>query len=228
MKKSIIKNLCQECINSYGGKHGKVRNTLQNVIDIDTGKVQAHIGELENYIVVVFKGSDSFEDWIDNLNFKKISFSRTIKIHNGFYNQYLEIQFIIRNEVYKIYNDNLKNKIKKEIIFTGHSLGGALATIFATTFSIPNSCVTFGSPRVGNKAFVKFFNKKINIKESLRYVNEEDTVCKVPTWWMGFRHVKGKKKIGKKLSYEEKLLYIPRKIFGNPNDHYPEKYLRNI
>ena len=85
MKKSIIKKLCQECVNSYGGKYGKVKNKLKNVTYIDTGRVEAHVGELEKYIVVVFRGSDGFEDWKDNLDFEKtcISLDSKINLLNG-------------------------------------------------------------------------------------------------------------------------------------------------
>ena len=225
MKKSIIKKLCQECVNSYGGKYGKVKNKLKNVTYIDTGRVEAHVGELEKYIVVVFRGSDGFEDWKDNLDFEKtcISLDSKIKVHNGFWGQVLNIRHEIQNE---IINRVKKNKDKK-IIFTGHSLGGALATIFSWLYFLDkNICITFGSPRVGNRYFVNSFNNIV--KESFRYVNGEDSVCKVPTLWMGYKHVKGKIKIGQKLSWKEKLLWIPRKIFGNPMDHYPKKYLKNL
>ena len=35
-------------------------------------------------------------------------------------------------------------------------------------------------------------------------------------------------KIGQKLSWREKLLWLPRKIVGNPADHYPQRYFKNV
>lgn len=61
----------------------------------------------------------------------------------------------------------------KDIVLTGHSLGGALATMVAASASLqktpgPNGkpimakqVVTFGSPRVGNDAFVDAYDKRL-------------------------------------------------------------------
>jgi len=76
------------------------------------------------------------------------------------------------------------------VIFTGHSLGGAIATIAALDYSIASKLVfpyfkhtapilyTFGAPRVGNAELGKaldFFNVK-----PFRIVNKSDLVAHVP------------------------------------------------
>lgn len=81
----------------------------------------------------------------------------------------------------------------KHVVFSGHSLGGALATLAAVQFAkqypdIVVSCVTFGSPRVGNGSFAQMFNKCC--KGSFRFVNEDDPVPMGPTP-IRFTHVKG-------------------------------------
>ena len=81
----------------------------------------------------------------------------------------------------------------KHVIFSGHSLGGALATLAAVQFAkqypdIVVSCVTFGSPRVGNGTFAQMFNKCC--AGSFRFVNEDDPVPMGPTP-IRFTHVKG-------------------------------------
>jgi hypothetical protein len=66
---------------------------------------------------------------------------------------------------------------------TGHSLGGALGTLYAMAHSedgkydIATVC-TFASPRVGNTAFVGRFDRLPF--ESWRIVNDQDIVPKVP------------------------------------------------
>ena len=66
---------------------------------------------------------------------------------------------------------------ERHITCTGHSLGAALATIMASRLDA-NELYTFGSPRVGNRAFVKEMNND-GIKH-YRFVNNNDIVTKVP------------------------------------------------
>lgn len=73
--------------------------------------------------------------------------------------------------------------------FCGHSLGGAMATISAGRCfrshitSNPEELYTFGSPRVGDKAYVNFVKLTY-----YRWVNNNDIVTRVPPTWMGYRH----------------------------------------
>ena len=73
----------------------------------------------------------------------------------------------------------------KKLYITGHSLGGAMATICASKiefYQVDFLC-TFGSPRVGNRKFVK------NIPvEHHRYVNNNDIVTSVPPAIMTYKH----------------------------------------
>ena len=64
-----------------------------------------------------------------------------------------------------------------KITCTGHSLGAALATICASRLDA-HELYTFGSPRVGNRAFVKEM-KNDGIKH-YRFVNNNDIVTSVP------------------------------------------------
>ena len=78
---------------------------------------------------------------------------------------------------------------KKTLWFTGHSLGGAMASIcggrclLSHIASVPEAVFTYGSPRVGNKRYVN--HAKINL---IRWVNNNDIVPRVPPPWMGYRH----------------------------------------
>lgn len=77
----------------------------------------------------------------------------------------------------------------KTLWFTGHSLGGAMATICAGRCMLshipsnPQQLQTFGSPRVGDKRFVHFCKLDYS-----RWVNNNDIVARVPPVWMGYRH----------------------------------------
>ena len=129
----------------------------------------------------------------DNMNNKK-RVKENISVHRGFYKQYLTVKDIIRDRVRDyIKLEGIENK---KVIFAGHSLGGALATIgsLLTAVHVPENveieCFTFGSPRVGNSGFVSVFEKYV--KTNHRIVNMIDPVPMIPTRWR-FRHVYGGK-----------------------------------
>jgi len=76
---------------------------------------------------------------------------------------------------------------------TGHSLGGAMATLAAYKLqrdpSLPNpqALYTFGSPRVGNKTYIKAMEATGLLH--FRFVNNCDVVPRVPLW--PYRHYMG-------------------------------------
>lgn len=102
------------------------------------------------------------------------------RVHRGFKREVDDIWPIIEKSL----QENTKT-----LWFTGHSLGGAMATICAGRCMLshiksnPAQIVTFGSPRVGNKRYINFV--KVNHK---RWVNNNDIVTKVPPAWLGYRH----------------------------------------
>jgi triacylglycerol lipase len=73
--------------------------------------------------------------------------------------------------------------------FTGHSLGGAMATICAGRCflsdipAMPKALFTYGSPRVGNKRYINYVTL-----EHHRWVNNNDIVARTPPTWMRYRH----------------------------------------
>ena len=98
------------------------------------------------------------------------------KVHIGF-NHYVD----------KIWDGILNRGINakkngKTIWVTGHSLGAAMATLISYRFTMntavsnPTALFTYGSPRVGDKKFINFFNKKIKKKKEVfeRYYSKND------------------------------------------------------
>ena len=83
------------------------------------------------------------------------------------------------------------------VYVTGYSLGGALATLAALdiklTFGrrpwgIRVTMYNFGSPRVGNASFAKYYNR--NVVDSHRVVHSGDVVTMLPPWVTGYKHVR--------------------------------------
>jgi triacylglycerol lipase len=85
-----------------------------------------------------------------------------------------------------------------ELWITGHSLGAALSTLFALDVAlcrpaIKASHVNFASPRVGNAAFVEFYQQQpaeqAEATRTLRVQNVLDIVPDLPPETLGYRHV---------------------------------------
>ncbi len=139
---------------------------------------QALLVEAENshFAVLVFRGTEQRpKDFIIDINVGlQPLLSNGIGVHAGF-----------RDAL-----DSVWNKIKPEldkltcpIFFTGHSLGAALATL-AATLHAPQAVYAFGSPLVGNEAFVTSL-KNVPI---YRVIHDQDPVTIVPPAALGFRH----------------------------------------
>lgn len=121
---------------------------------------------------VYFAGS-SPEEFIENSNKKNVS-NDLPKVHRGF-NKYTQAMFTEKmlniNEEYQEHIIKLlKNNPNCKVYITGHSLGGAVATIGAArliSMGINPSQIeilTFGAPAVGNQAFADEYGEKLNLK----------------------------------------------------------------
>lgn len=112
------------------------------------------------------------------------------KIHSGFATAYSSIA----NEVME-YVQQLREKKKRPVFLTGHSLGGALATICSLDLWVKLDISrreifvsTFGSPRVGNREFAEIYREVVPLH--WRIVVDPDMVARLPS--VGYSHV-GKK-----------------------------------
>lgn len=77
----------------------------------------------------------------------------------------------------------------RTVWFSGHSLGGALATLAADRFPATSGVCTIGSPRVGDHRFASTFDARFGLR-ALRYVNDADIVTHVPKPFpLLYRHV---------------------------------------
>jgi predicted lipase len=140
-------------------------------------------------------------------------------VHRGFYTHFNTIKYEVLASVFSF---SRKRKIS-QIVFVGHSLGGALATLCAAATKallkdkVVVTCETFGSPRVGNTNFVRFFNN--TIEHSNRVVNGNDIVTMGP--WFRYDHVKGEQRIGNAQSD------FVSTYFGHISDHRTAAYKSN-
>lgn len=112
---------------------------------------------------------------------------RSAKVHRGFGAAYRAVAPRVLNAV----NLLLDRKVRP-VFLTGHSLGGALATLCSLdlhlSLNVPSSEIivsTFGSPRVGNTTFRKLYEDIIY--SNWRVNMQQDLVTKLPKF--GYSHV---------------------------------------
>lgn len=134
-----------------------------------------------NDLWFAFRGTEpsKLNDVMADLNVIKNAAKAGGKVHSGFQKEVNDLWMDILEELE--HNDQLK--VRKDVYFTGHSLGAAMATIASTRYPKAEELHTFGSPRVGGPKFVK----NITVPH-YRFMNNNDIVCRIPPAWLGFRH----------------------------------------
>ncbi|MBL4679813.1 MAG: lipase family protein [Pseudomonadales bacterium] len=129
-------------------------------------------------IIVVFRGSDDLKDWFANFQaVKDPGPLKDTKAHEGFQDA-LYPAVIKLTEIIDRFGAN-----SKKIWVTGHSLGGALCSLYAGML-IENSysiygVYTFASPRPGDESFATALNTRVS-GPHYRVVNTGDIVPHVP------------------------------------------------
>lgn len=136
--------------------------------------------DLSRTFVVVLGTEFSFKEWFKNFKVKKRNVQYLGRVHSGFYENVRELWG--RLHTFEAFED-------PNICFVGHSRGAAIASILAVSYALiykrPPKLVTFGSPRVGDRAWKQAFDD--SGVECVRVVNRWDPVPYVPT--IGFVHV---------------------------------------
>jgi triacylglycerol lipase len=137
---------------------------------------QAHNGEF----ILIFPGTASRRDWRTDAKILKTDWNGDgAKTHSGFTEAYRSIGSQVC--------DFLREYQAERVIITGHSLGGALATLCADVVADLGVDIagvyTFGSPRVGNRTFARQYNEDL-AEVTYRVVNARDPVpwLPLPLW----------------------------------------------
>lgn len=155
-----------------------------------------------NMYLVAVRGSSSLKDWKENFSVKLVPYGgndllsfadyakkdlvgeNVAKVHSGFnsYTQAMLDTMVDFNGSGKLENkffEDLKNNPNTFLLLTGHSLGGAVATLLGerlVSWGMPKdklAVITFGAPAIGNKAFAQQYGDKIHL---LRYTITADPI----------------------------------------------------
>uniref|UniRef100_A0A6T6NJ98 Fungal lipase-type domain-containing protein n=1 Tax=Rhodosorus marinus TaxID=101924 RepID=A0A6T6NJ98_9RHOD len=139
--------------------------------------IQAMVGKTATRLVVAFRGTKTLRNmkldvkisWSQVVNVFKVLEDNTAhnckraKVHTGFSKAYKGISSQLKS---KLLDSGVAKSLP--ILVTGHSLGGALATLFAFDLVLDDpdvgkrlSVTTFGSPKVGNNYFRKMYDERV-------------------------------------------------------------------
>jgi triacylglycerol lipase len=163
------------------------RSEVNVIVEIDVIKRVQWIG---------VRGSSNFRNWMLNLRYMQRSFEKNfashridIDLHTGFY--------LAAEDVYQTILPYLKPDYQTRL--TGHSLGGAIATILMMFLKedgyIIGKCITFGQPKITDRQGAAM-GEGLPL---LRIVNHEDVVPLLPPSTLFTRFQGGYHHFGNKL-----------------------------
>ncbi|KHN97242.1 lipase [Metarhizium album ARSEF 1941] len=140
-------------------------------------------------IVVSIRGSNNIRNYITDLVFpwSDCPFTSQCKLHIGFAQGWNEIKASVGRAIAV----SRRGNPRFTVVFTGHSLGGAVATIGAAYLrsgGLPVNLYTYGAPRVGNERFASWFSNGIQGRQ-WRVTHEDDPVPRLPPILAGYRHI---------------------------------------
>jgi len=202
--------ITEEGLDLAGVEHIMSMSTLEHFSDENSDKELVFaigVDRWYNRITVAFRGSVTTNDFltdacismVDRANpvyaFDAENQDENIKLHSGFCEYLLETsedrEISKFDEVMTVLVPLIEQNPGFNVYCTGHSLGGALATLFSfylatstkySTIPSPVTCVSVASPKLGNESFRKAFQllEERGELRHLRIANERDPVTLGP------------------------------------------------
>lgn len=181
----------------------------------DKNGTQALALVTQSKVIIAFRGTElNLQDIKTDINCNKIEVPNIGFVHQGFW----EALNAVLNDILLFVKDHHQ---QKEILITGHSMGGALAVLLGTYLQANNihrfQVFTFGSPRCLSWKTAKKVDALIHNKVFL-FINSVDIVPRVPFLLMGFGHIgkvfflDSKAKLYYDISYLRRLFLITKHI----------------
>lgn len=142
------------------------------------GMVVPGAGKFAGDVAVVCRGTAIGQDWLSNLNAALAIGPGGLPVHAGFCRVYNSMKDDIMAA--------MRGRNPTSIHVVGHSLGGAIANMFAMHFALEkraNVCLyTFGAPRPGTGPFVSRMQSEVPFGNIKRVFAMSDVVPMVPIW----------------------------------------------
>ncbi|KAK9840289.1 hypothetical protein WJX74_006962 [Apatococcus lobatus] len=142
---------------------------------------------------VSFPGTSPLSDWVANCDFRQVKVPEATfpdadyRVHAGFLSRFTEVS---DSAEYKHFCDLARSGQVPLVVFTGHSLGGAVAALAALSFlsrqrrgDFPMStkvmCITYGAPLVGSLDLQKAVQSSGWHKNFIHAVTRHDMVPRI-------------------------------------------------
>jgi hypothetical protein len=241
---------------------------IENLDDVryfnDPGRdTQAFTFRTKQAVILAFRGSQEIKDWQTNIStrFNKFALKTTMEplaedvsppigtVHRGFQSGWNAVEGPVIKQLLA-WKAGVPGGVP--LFITGHSLGGALATVAAASlvkrgFRNIRGVYTFGQPRVGDVVFAA--EMSVELKDRVfRFVNNNDVVPHVPPPYLPWNVFRIYKHVGPMLYFDARgALYthpnpIVRSLdfvvglmrdafepgFDMVNDHRMEYYISNL
>ena len=140
----------------------------------DRRGTQAILVSGESSIALAFRGTEamSIRDIKADARANKRDCESGGEMHSGFYDAFENVRSMVEGAI------NDPSHADKPLYVTGHSLGGAVATVAAKKLAHPGgiaACYSFGAPRVGDDDWIAEIRAPI-----YRLVNSADCVTMLP------------------------------------------------
>jgi len=161
---------------------------VEDVRRVDDEELGAHafVGRWRGQCLLVFRGTDSFEGWMQDLKSLELAHlpscgvgGESCSVGKGFLENYHALAPRLKTSLAEIGCSK-----STPLAVTGHSMGAALATLAA--FDLKSSgyelsrSYTFGQPRVGDETFVAAFNAISAEMPFFRLSRSDDPVIYLP------------------------------------------------
>lgn len=179
--------VCSQAYTQFNDPEGKfvVPYSYEQVAEIrarsltGVSEIFGFIIQSESHVIIAFRGTSTTTDWISDAMASQVKckfVDDAGQTHRGFTNIYRSA----RKSILSVLEDLSPDKI---LTITGHSLGGALATLCALDAAVNSPfgqpvAYTYGSPRVGDLTFARSYDNRV--ADSFRVQNRFDVVTHLP------------------------------------------------
>ncbi|MFN7819264.1 MAG: trypsin-like peptidase domain-containing protein [Cyanobacteriota bacterium] len=156
---------------------------FSDCVFVEEQAAQGFVAWTEDVVMVTFRGTESTADWLSNLHVT----TRTIKgvgpVHAGFLGQFQALQPELEGL--------LNARPEVPLLVTGHSLGGGIAVLAATTWAGTRpvrALYTYGQPAVAKDNAAATIGTALSGRYH-RLVNDADIVPRVPPTYRHAGHL---------------------------------------